>query len=470
VELLHVDRLEAEIAQALLRRRDHVLGRERLIRVHARARRPLPDLRRDLRRDHELARMLTHDLPDQLLAVPVAVAKSRVDEGHAQLDRPAERAQRLVVFRADPPRPTDPPGAEAELGDAEARLAEDPRAHVVTVPREGRNGRRACVVARDMGRPVGILYEHPQWFVPLFAELDRRGIAYEPIHAGGLLFDPADDKHRYSLVVNRMSPSAWTRGHARALFSTLHYLGYLEQVRTPVLNGHDAYLMELSKARQIGLFANLGIAHPRTRVIDDPKRAAEAAAGLEFPVLVKPNVGGSGAGIVSFASYDELARAKVDLGVDGTALVQEQLPAEGDAIVRIEILDGRFLYAIRLRLLPGSFNLCPADYCELPGVADGVSGRGLPIEPFDPPAAVVEDAKRIVAAAGMDLGGVEYLVNARTGEPTFYDVNALSNFVANAPEVIGFDPFVQLVDLIVDRADATSERRRDTVGVPAGLA
>jgi len=31
-------------------------------------------------------------------------------------------------------------------------------------------------------------------------------------------------------------------------------------------------------------------------------------------------------------------------------------------------------------------------------------------------------------------------------------VNALSNFVANAPEVVGFDPFAQLADLIEARA------------------
>jgi hypothetical protein len=301
-------------------------------------------------------------------------------------------------------------------------------------------------------RPVGVLYEHPQWFEPLFAELERREIPYERIHAASLEFDPADREPRYSLVVNRMSPSSWTRGNGRALFATVHYLRYVEEVGTPVLNGHDAYLVELSKARQIGLFARLGLAHPRTRVIDDPKLAAEAARDLEFPVLVKPNVGGSGAGIVSFATPEELAAARVELGVDGTALVQEQLPAEGEAIVRVEILDGRFLYAIRILLLPGSFNLCPADYCDLPGVADGVSGRGLPIEAFDPPAAVVDDAKRIVEAAGMDLGGVEYLVDARTGTPTFYDVNALSNFVANAPEIVGFDPFERLVDVIAERA------------------
>jgi hypothetical protein len=303
-----------------------------------------------------------------------------------------------------------------------------------------------------MAKPVGILYEHPQWFLPLFAELERRGIPFERIHAGSLSYDPSDFEQRYSLVVNRMSPSAWTRGQERALFATLHYLAYLERTGTPVLNGHDAYLVELSKVRQLSLLASLGIAHPRTRVIDDPKLAVDAARGLRFPVVVKPNVGGSGAGITSYGSLEELAAAEVALGIDGTALVQEQLPAEGDSIVRIEILDGRFLYAIKLLLLPGSFNLCPADYCELPGIADGVSGRGLPVEGYEPPAEVVDDAIRILDTAGLDLGGVEYLVDARTGTPTFYDVNALSNFVANAPQLIGFDPFVDLVDVIAARA------------------
>jgi len=43
-------------------------------------------------------------------------------------------------------------------------------------------------------------------------------------------------------------------------------------------------------------------------------------------------------------------------------------------------------------------------------------------------------------------------VNDRDGEAYFYDINALSNFVADAATVVGFDPFVQLVDLIEDRA------------------
>jgi hypothetical protein len=307
-------------------------------------------------------------------------------------------------------------------------------------------------------RPIGILYEHPLWFQPLFAELDRRGVPYAPLHAEQLVFDSGEHAFPYALVLNRMSPSAWTRGHASAIFQTLDLLAYLDEIGVDVVNGYAAFQVEISKARQCALFARLGLRYPAARAVSDLRRLETAAEGLRFPVLVKPNIGGSGAGIRSFSSPLELREAvaaeSVELGLDGTALVQEQLPAADQSVVRMEILGGEFLYAIRLQLLPGSFNLCPADYCELPGIADGVSGRGLPIERYDPPEELIEDAKRIVAAAGMDLGGVEYLVNERDGLPYFYDVNALSNFVANAPELIGFDPFVDLVDFLLARAYA----------------
>ena len=306
--------------------------------------------------------------------------------------------------------------------------------------------------------PIAVVYEHPLWFQPLFAELDRRGVPYEARHANELVFDPGARELPYGLVLNRMSPSAWTRGHAQAIFHTLHYLAYLEEIGAEVVNGYHAFQVEISKARQCALFARLGVRYPAARAVNDLRQVEVAAEGLTFPVLVKPNVGGSGAGIRSFATTvalrEAVAAGSVELGVDGTALVQEHLPAADESVVRIEILGGEFLYAIRLRLLPGSFNLCPADYCELPGIADGVSGRGLPVEAYDPPAELIADAKRIVSAAGMELGGVEYLVNERDGLPYFYDVNALSNFVADAPAVIGFDPFVNLVDLVVERAGA----------------
>jgi hypothetical protein len=317
---------------------------------------------------------------------------------------------------------------------------------------------RVCNLGQVNEAPIAILYEHPLWFEPLFAELDRCDVPYARLHANELVFDPGVPEVPYGLVLNRMSPSAWTRGHANAIFHTLHFLAYLDEIGHEVVNGHAAFQVETSKARQCALFARLGVRYPAARAVNDLRQLDAAAEGLRFPVLVKPNIGGSGAGIRSFATTAELREAvgagSVELGLDGTAVVQEQLPAADQSVVRIEILGGAFLYAIRLRLLPGSFNLCPADYCELPGIADGVSGRGLPIERYEPPEELIEDAKRIVAAAGMELGGVEYLVNERDGLPYFYDVNALSNFVANAPEVIGFDPFVDLVDFLLERVGA----------------
>ena len=304
--------------------------------------------------------------------------------------------------------------------------------------------------------PIGILYEHPFWFEPLFEELDRRGVPYERIDAKRLTYDPTEARLPYSLIFNRMSPSAWLRGNGEAICHSLNYLAYLEDIGANVVNGHQPFSYEISKARQLSLFSQLGIRHPRGRVINAAAEAVAASEGLQFPVLLKPNVGGSGAGILSFDHPGELAeavdRGGLEFGPDRTALVQEHLPAEGEAIVRVEFLGGNFLYAIRLLLLPGSFNLCPADYCDLPGVADGVSGRGLPVEGHQPPVGVIEDARRILAATGAELGGVEYLVNARDGQPYFYDVNVLSNFVADAPNVVGFDPFVNLVDFIMERA------------------
>jgi len=315
-------------------------------------------------------------------------------------------------------------------------------------------------------RSLAVFYEHPEWFKNLFSELDQRGVKYDRLIAHEHRFDPMERISRYALIVNRVSPSAFTRGHSQAIFYSLQYLAYLKEIGANVLNGYDAYVYEFSKARQLSLFERLGIRHPRTRVINNPSQAPKAAEGLTFPVITKPNIGGSGANITRFNTPKELEEAvvhgSIDLGVDQTGLVQECLPTESNSIVRVEVLNGGYLYAIRLFLTPGEFNLCPADYCRVPttgelkgaeGLADGVSGRGLPVESYDPPSEIINDAIRITKEANIEVGGVEYLINQRDGQPYYYDVNALSNFVANAEKVIGFDPVTKFVDYLLFRAD-----------------
>ncbi|HET7767922.1 MAG TPA: hypothetical protein VFN74_04040, partial [Chloroflexota bacterium] len=176
-------------------------------------------------------------------------------------------------------------------------------------------------------KPIGILYEHPEWFKLLFAELERRGIAYEKLYVDEHWFDPTERESPYSLVVNRVSPSSYLRGHAGSILYARQYLAHLEQIGTPVVNGIGAYTLETSKALQLLLFERLGVRYPKARVVNHPSQLVTAAEGLTYPVIVKPNVGGSGALMQRFDSPDALAAGAptIDFGVDRTALVQEYL-------------------------------------------------------------------------------------------------------------------------------------------------
>src|SRR5262245_51937212 len=130
---------------------------------------------------------------------------------------------------------------------------------------------------------IAIYYEHPDWFRPLFAELERRGTPYQRLFAGSHRFDPSE-RPPWSLVFNRMSPSAWQRGNASAVFYALNWLNYLEARGVRVINGYGAFLTEISKAAQLALLEQLGLPYPRSRVIDRPSRAWDAAHGLRFPI------------------------------------------------------------------------------------------------------------------------------------------------------------------------------------------
>jgi biotin carboxylase len=206
--------------------------------------------------------------------------------------------------------------------------------------------------------------------------------------------------------------------------------------------------------------------YPRAVVINDASQAPAAAKGLRFPVLVKANVGGSGAGIVRYDSPEtlatEVAAGRVTLGVDGTALVQESAPLRNGHITRVETLGGKYLYAINVYPAVGSFDLCPADACQTTNGVELVGGAcavdapktGLRVEGTTPPAEIIAQVERIAQAAKLDVGGIEYLVDDRDGKHYFYDINALSNFVADPLNVLGFDPWVPLVDYLLDRAGA----------------
>jgi glutathione synthase/RimK-type ligase-like ATP-grasp enzyme len=196
---------------------------------------------------------------------------------------------------------------------------------------------------------------------------------------------------------------------------------------------------------------------PDTRIVHRGRDLVEAAKEMIFPLLVKANVGGSGAGIVRYSSADELhasiAHGTVPQSVDGVLLIQDYVPPRGGTIIRIETLGGRLLYAIEVESSGDGFDLCPADACVAqPG------RKAIRMEAITPAPEIVGAVERIAAAARLDLGGVEVVIDDRDGVPRFYDINAMSNFVADPMNVLGWDPHERLIDhlqsLIAERQAA----------------
>ncbi len=313
-------------------------------------------------------------------------------------------------------------------------------------------------------KPFAIYHEHPHWFLPLFAELERRSIPYVRLDPRAHWYDPSEREPAYSLVFNRMSPSAYLRDGIQGMFYTLGWLAHLERLGVPIINGLHAFAIETSKARQLSLLQQLQLGYPAARVLNHASQVESAVDGLRFPVVFKANIGGSGAGIVRFDTRDGLLRGaasgSLDFGVDHTALLQEYIPARNNHIVRVELLGGKFLYAIKVFVTGETFNLCPADICQR---SDGVELQrsacpidapktGLKVEGYQPPPEVIDACERIMQTADIDVGGIEYMIDDRDGRLVYYDINALSNFVADATNVVGFDPFAKLVDYLQQRA------------------
>ena len=299
-----------------------------------------------------------------------------------------------------------------------------------------------------------VLYEHPEWQKPLFAALDARGVRYAAFDLKQGAFDP-DAVPAARLYFNQASPSAYVRGNTRAVPLCLSLMRSLELGGARVLNGSRAFALELSKSAQCALMTRLGIAHPRSLAFNDAEAALAAWKGA-WPLLVKPEQGGSGARMFLLNEPDELRRLLGDQPElwlpDNLLLLQEYFPVDAaKGIVRMEFLGGELLYAMRV-VSHGAFNLCPSEVCN-PG--DGLTGHceipaTKPVE-FHPypevPAEAVETGRKLVREGGLDVAGIEYLA-AVDGRLIFYDVNANSNLRRPIGEAFGFDPFERVVDFL----------------------
>ena len=307
-----------------------------------------------------------------------------------------------------------------------------------------------------------ILHEHPEWQKPLFAALTRRGVAFEAFNVTKSAFTNLDIPAA-PLYFNQASPSAYVRGNTRAVPLALAYMRTLERRGARVLNGADVFALELSKSVQATLLQTLGIDTPRSITFNDVDALRACASQITWPAVLKPDQGGSGARIQVVDSFEQIAEIfRRDPSVwlpDNLFLLQEYLPHDPDqGIVRLEFVGGELLYAMRVKT-HGRFNLCPSPVCN-PDEGDGIcetpapeAVAAPPVEfyPYpDVPREAVAIATRIVQAARLDVGGIEYL-ETPDGRRVFYDINANSNLRPSVAAAFGFDPFERVVDYLTNQ-------------------
>ncbi|HSI19085.1 MAG TPA: alpha-L-glutamate ligase, partial [Sphingomonas sp.] len=73
--------------------------------------------------------------------------------------------------------------------------------------------------------PIALFYEHPAWFTPLFAALDRRGIPHLDLKPEGN-WDPSVVTAPAPVVFNRIAMSSFLRADEHPIFDAMALLDH----------------------------------------------------------------------------------------------------------------------------------------------------------------------------------------------------------------------------------------------------
>ena len=171
----------------------------------------------------------------------------------------------------------------------------------------------------------------------------------------------------------RQSPSCSARNHGGSIPYVRNLLWWLNYHGRTVVNGQATLEMEVSKSSQMTLLHSLGVNIPRTRLVLTTQQLWAELRYMPnaYPVIIKPDTGGSGNHVSAFengraAAYD-VQYGNTQRAEECTWIVQEHIntfsndPAVMRSILRFEIVDGKVLYVMQIRAPVTEFKLCPCD-------------------------------------------------------------------------------------------------------------
>ena len=283
---------------------------------------------------------------------------------------------------------------------------------------------------------IHVIHENADWVEPLYRALSSQGLPFEDWYLVEGRID-LDSPPPEGVFYNRMSASSHTRGHRYSPEMTSVVLSWLERHGRRVVNNSRALHLEINKCAQYAALNAAGIRTPKTVAAVGRGEILEAAGAFHpGPVILKPNRGGKGQGVMLFQTIeslrDHVQGDDFEAPVDGVSLVQQFVQSPEPFITRAEFIDGRFFYAVRVDTSQG-FELCPADACA---VGDDFCPAGDEPKPrftiIDSiPSDLAGKYASFLVGNGIEIAGVEFITDAR-GRAYTYDVNTNTNYNSDA--------------------------------------
>jgi glutathione synthase/RimK-type ligase-like ATP-grasp enzyme len=279
-----------------------------------------------------------------------------------------------------------------------------------------------------------VIHENDDWMPPLRRALDAAGLPYEEWFIDEGHFD-VQGAPPEGVFLNRMSASSHTRNHTAGVEHTRQLLAWLERHGRRVVNGRNAFELEVSKVKQHLALEQVGLRTPATRAVaGGPEALIRAAQDIPTPFVTKHNRGGKGLGVQLFRTREVFAdyvrSDDFEAPPAHVTLLQQYVESVDESITRCEFVDGELLYAIRSDTSEG-FELCPADACRTDETCAIDGDDSLFSLREDVPAELVDRYKTFLDREDIDVAGIEFIEDAE-GQYWTYDVNGTTNY---SPEV-----------------------------------
>jgi len=287
-----------------------------------------------------------------------------------------------------------------------------------------------------MQQPIGLLSDNINWVQPLLQAMDAAGVPSRLIPFPHPPFTEFDGRAYPKMIFNRVAVRT-AMGSPGIVTLVRDLLSALQLQDKHIINNGHCHHVGSSKALQSLVFERAGVLSPRTLVLHD--KAMLTTAREQMPDgMLKPNVGGLGAGVWAPESPDQdvpptiLAAA---FAADGMAVWQQRYIPRDNVIYRVELLGGEVLYRARVPVKPDSFSYCLGNARSFsdPVTLDQVAETKLR-----------SALTQICRLADMDVGSVEYLIPNGESEACFFDINPVSTYHPKAADLLGFDPYKNL--------------------------